>query len=384
MKYSIYCIAFATILACSGPKTGEEGNLHTLEVTMDTVIIDPGQEILFLNWELGLSTLSEDKKYLYNFNNQEFAIEQINLNTLKFEKKYPFEKEGPNGIGEYLMDFSLINNEQLFFRTYNGEGIFDWQGNKLESYDLANMGKEQELLEDTDRAYKILSLSSESEKFASLITNYQSKKNTLAIIDRKLKTFKKHAIPAVEKAGNFEVFLNDGKTAFGLSSYRFLINEGNKIILGTSVSNELYVLNQESDSLQLVSYQSELTPTQKTGTYPTEVSDMIEFKVYRDKIQEDINFMAPVWDEKKQVYYRISFHTEYDENAEIPEGAMFPPPSGADAYLTVLDKDFNLITEGNFPQLDRIPGFQFTKDGKLWLFENIEDEMEFVRLDINW
>ena len=375
MKSSFYCIIFAVIFACNGSNKETDSDLQGLQITMDTVIVDPGQEILFLTWQLGLSTLSEDKKYLYNFNNQDFAIEQINLNSLKFEKKYPFEKEGPNGVGEYLMGLSLIGNDQIFFRTFKGEGIFDWQGNKLESFDLAGLGKEQELLEETDRAYKILSLSPEADKFAALITNYQEKTSSLAIIDRELKTFKMLAIPAVDKAKNFEVFLNDGKTAFGLSSYRFFKNEGDNIILGTGVSNELYVLNQKRDALELLSYQSELSPNQKTGTYPAEVSDLAEFRNYRKKIMGDINFMDPVWDEKKQVYYRISFHMKFDENAEIPEGALYSQPSGVEAYLTVLDKDFNLITEGNFPQLSRMPGLNFAKDGKLWLFENIEDEM---------
>ena len=384
MKSSYYCLFFAFIFACNGSNEKTNHDLQGFEITSDTVIVDPGQEILFLTWKLGLSTLSQDKKYLYNFNNQDFAIEQINLNTLKFEKKYPFEKEGPNGVGEYLMGFSLIDNDQIFFSTFTGKGIFDWQGNKLESFNLANMGEEKGLMEETDRAYKILSFSSEGKKFASLITNYRSKTNALAIIDRENQTFEKHAIPAVDRASDFEIFLNDGKSAIGFGAYRFLVQEGGNIILGTNVSNELYVVNQKSNSLQLLSYNSDLTPNQKSGTYPAETSDMDEFKSYRQKIQEDINFREPYWDEKKQVYYRISYHTKFDENPAISEGGMFPSPSSVEAYLSILDKDLNLIKEGEFPQLNRVPEFHFAKDGKLWLFENIEDEMGFVRFDISW
>ncbi|WP_240477961.1 hypothetical protein [Cyclobacterium amurskyense] len=49
-----------------------------------------------------------------------------------------------------------------------------------------------------------------------------------------------------------------------------------------------------------------------------------------------------------------------------------------------MDKELNLIAEGTVPEMDRYPRFHFAKDGKLWLFENIEDEMGFVRFDINW
>jgi hypothetical protein len=224
-------------------------------------------------------------------------------------------------------------------------------------------------LEDTDRPNRILSLSEEGNKFATLLTNFKSKTNSLAIIDANLKTFKKHAIPAVEKASDFEIFLNDDKTYVGMSSYRFLINEGDKIIIGTNVSNEMYMYDQESDSLQLLSYQGPLIPNQKSGTYPAEVSDKAEFLKYRKEILEDINFMAPVWDEKKQVYYRLSFHMKYDESAEIPKEGFFPQASGTEAFISILDKDFNLITEGNFPELNPNPGLHFVKDGKLWIFE---------------
>jgi len=384
MKYSIYSIFIALILACNSQKKGADGDLPTLEISMDTVMIDPGQEILFLNWGLDISALSEDKKYLYNVNPQEYFIEQINLNSLKFEKKYFFEKEGPNGVGNYVRDFSLISEDKLFISTYPKENILDWQGRKLESFDIAEMGKQHKQMEDADRPFKTISLAPEGSQFASLITNFKEKTSSFALIDRDNQTFKKLAVPVIEKAKNFELFLNDGETAVGLGSYHFLKKEGGKVILGTGVSNELYVLDGASDSLQLKAYHSQITPNEKSGTYPAEIGDRTQFKSYYQKIQEDINFMGPVWDEKKQVYYRISFHMKFDENAEVPEGGLFPPSSGVDAFLSVLDEDFNLIAEGPFPELDHQPGFHFGKDGKLWVFENIEDEMGFVRLDVSW
>jgi len=46
----------------------------------------------------------------------------------------------------------------------------------------------------------------------------------------------------------------------------------------------------------------------------------------------------------------------------------------------ILDKELNLFNEFSIPQLTNIPYFSFAKDGKIWIFENIEDEMGFVRL----
>jgi len=33
--------------------------------------------------------------------------------------------------------------------------------------------------------------------------------------------------------------------------------------------------------------------------------------------------------------------------------------------------------------LDKRPNFHFVKDGKIWIFENIDDELAFVRLSID-
>jgi len=384
MKYSIYSIFFALTLACSSPKTGADGELPNLEITMDTVVIDPGEELLFLNGSLRLSTLSEDKKYLFNVNPKEYTIEQINLNSLAFEKKYAFEKEGPNAVGHSLHAFSLINEDKLFISTFYGDGIFDWQGEKLESFDIKEIGMSLGKLEEGDRPFKTVSISSDCSKFGSLIRNFESKNNSFAIIEPGNKTLKKHSIPGIEKAKNFQVMLVEEGGRAIVGPERYLNNEEGKAIMGTEASSELYVLDNGADSLRHITFNSQLIPNEKSGTYPSEVSDKNQFIMHSRKIQEDISYKAPVWDEKKQVYYRFSYQYIFDENAILKENQYFPQPTGAMVYLSVLDKDFNLIAEGAVPELDRNPSFHFGKEGKLWLFENIEDEMGFVRLDINW
>ncbi|GAB3010045.1 hypothetical protein GCM10027284_30680 [Cyclobacterium sediminis] len=384
MKYSAYCFAFCLILACSGPKTGEDGASPSLNITMDTVLINPGQEILYLNSRLRLSALSDDKKYLYNVNPQEYLIEQIDLNKLAFKKIHRFEKEGPNGIGQYFFRFSLIDEDRLFFSTYEHEGIFNWEGKKLKTFNITELGKGQGQLVDEDRPFKTISRTPGGNQFVSLISNFQEKSNSLALIDLDQSTFIKLAIPAIEKAQKFQIILREGQGSAATGLDRYLLKEGDKILVGTEASSELYVMEMESDSLKHITFKSQLTPNEKTGEYPSEVSDRTQFRNYLIKIKEEINFMAPVWDEEKQVYYRFSYQMTYDESKVTDENQFFPQPSGAIVYLSVLDKELNLITEGKVPELSKSPPFHFAKDGKLWLFENIEDEMGFVRLDIKW
>ncbi|SHM42313.1 protein of unknown function [Cyclobacterium lianum] len=381
MRHCFYRSIFVFIIACSSP---DEVGLTPLEIATDTVMVDPGEEILFLNFGLWASDLSDDKKYLYNVNSQEYAIEKINLNTLTFEKRYPFEREGPNGVGNFLRTFALINNDSLFISFHQNEHLFNWQGEKLKSFDIIEMGKEQGQLAEGDKTYKTISLSQDGSQYASLIVNSENKNASFALIDHIAKTFHKIALPGMEKTKDYELTLKEGQGILTMGLGRYLSKEGGNVIVGTEVSNELYVLDNTSGELNHIAYNNQLTPNEKSGNYPTEFGDRVQYSNFHRKIMEDISFMNPVWDEKKQVYYRFSYQMKYDDNAKPKDGQLYTPTTGADVYLSVLDKDFKLIAESHLQSMDERPPFHFAKDGKLWFFENLEDEMGFVRMDITW
>ena len=93
--------------------------------------------------------------------------------------------------------------------------------------------------------------------------------------------------------------------------------------------------------------------------------------------------MPPRWDEVNEVYYRFSFISVFDDSVEQPENSPIPRASGAKVYLTVYDSDLNMLAESAIPQMKSRPPYHFVKDGKIWIFENIEDEMGFVRIAIS-
>lgn len=83
--------------------------------------------------------------------------------------------------------------------------------------------------------------------------------------------------------------------------------------------------------------------------------------------------MPPIWDRKNQVFYRFSYQ-EFAFESKIKENVK------SKVYLTVLDKDLNQLGETLVPQLIKKPAKHFAKDGKIWIYENVEDELGFVRL----
>ncbi|MFO7825285.1 MAG: DUF4221 family protein [Cyclobacterium sp.] len=383
MKNSLILGLFLALASCQS-SGNESGSGQEFDVQLDTVMIHPGEEILFLNWGLGQAKLSPDKKYLYNFNYQEYTIEKIDLDELKFVHKITLDKEGPNGLGANFRNLEIIGDDRFLFCSYGQDNIVNDQGKKMEQFDLGKLGEGSGEMEEGDYIQVPLSISSEGHRFAGMVTNWEKKTAKLVVIDREENQVTTFPAPEIEKAAKFEIMLNDGEMRMGLGTYRFGKVENGKLIFGTGVGHELYVLDPEAEEFRLVSYASELLPPEKSGDYPAEVSSQNEMRVIHEKIQSDINFAAPVWDEKKQVYYRLAFQMEFDDSKPIPEGRFMRETSGATVFLTVLDKDFNLLSEGRLISMNKYPPFYFAKDGKLWLFENLEDEMGFVRMDISW
>jgi hypothetical protein len=75
----------------------------------------------------------------------------------------------------------------------------------------------------------------------------------------------------------------------------------------------------------------------------------------------------------------------------VPSESKVEENIKSNIYLTALDKDLNLLGEILVPQLTKKPAKPFSekfprhfaKDGKIWIYENINDEMGFVVLTMS-
>jgi hypothetical protein len=178
----------------------------------------------------------------------------------------------------------------------------------------------------------------------------------------------------------FEIEITDGGR---FTMQKYIVHAGGKLIVGVDGTNELYVMDKETGIAQHYEYASELTAAEKKGNYPPKVGSLDEFSGIYRRILEEVSFAAPVWDEENEVFYRFSYIMQFDDNAEKPEGSPFYQPSGSKVFLTIYDKELNMIAESAIPQLTKEPPYHFAKDGKLWVFENIEDEMGFIQFSFD-
>ncbi len=94
---------------------------------------------------------------------------------------------------------------------------------------------------------------------------------------------------------------------------------------------------------------------------------------------EEISYGRMVWDEEGRQFFRFSASEQFGE--EKNEYGQYIAV-GADVYLSIFDENLELVAESLVPQLNAPPEKHFVKDGKIWIFENIDDELAFVRLEI--
>ncbi|WP_209331970.1 DUF4221 family protein [Lunatimonas salinarum] len=382
IKYSYIILLFAILLACGSENRLESiGGSSSLDYSLDTVMIDPGDEILFVSGRLSQSDLSPDRKYLYNFNQHDHTFEQIDLDELKLVRKYPFEKEGPNGIGEFFRSFFLLDNDHLMVLSFPNPGIFDLSGKKLHELDFKNFGTGDDGIQDGEFFSISTTHPNKENQYLGFVRNFEKKSTELMRVDLNEGVAKRISVPQYDNLKKFELLFSDGKSFMVSGPQSYLIQAREKILLGSNFANEIYQYLPESDSLVVKSYQSKLTDNEKTEPNSIEFETQEAFWEAVQQVKEQISFSPPVWDDLHRVYYRFS-HKEVFEAAPS-EAFQFPTATKAEVFLTVFDENLEMLAESKIAGITMPPQKHFVKDGKIWMFVNVEDEIGFVRLAID-
>jgi len=347
---------------------------------MDTVVVDSGDKIINLNYNLWNSTLSEENKFLFLWNNGKTTLDKINLEALRLENKIQFESEGPNGVGNYVGWMSLLNENQVLLSGFGTLMLFDMEGKKTRDYPISEIANLEEgdnfdmnpiLLENGDDIYGYLG--------NGIISNW-----TFVKADFKEKQVTRIELPGISELPHYRILLEGDNINSSASPERILKKVGNRIIISSSAYSTLYVLDLNNDSIYQVNYTPKLTPKEKKGGYPEKVESVDRFKEVMAEIDTEINFQAPVWDEQNRKFYRFSFETL---PTDIYNGPLFISAHQrpiSKVYLSIFDENFNLLGETLLDGLKQVPNTVFVRDGKIWSYVNVNDELGFVRMTIEY
>jgi hypothetical protein len=89
-----------------------------------------------------------------------------------------------------------------------------------------------------------------------------------------------------------------------------------------------------------------------------------------------VAFKELIWDDQRKQFFRFAHKPIPDVERKWYERA--------EVYLFVYDADLVLLGEKYLPELSKVPEFPFFKDGRLWSYVNVEDELGFAVMDFKF
>ena len=376
MKKILPFLSLILCAACGEKGSSEDANsdniLENLTFTVDTVVVDPAEEIIDLSNHLRLADISKDRKKLFLFTESDNKLSVINLDHLNLEKKIPYEKEGPNGVGSFLWNLDLISDDRFYLMTFNTAAIFDFKGIKHETINL----EEEDIQGIKDKTLQNNRLKvTEDLKWYYTVPGSDfdqgDQSAELAIINRENNEGKLFPLPALDKTQEYKVILTDGPMMQVYVEEYFLSEFFGKFFVTSSATSDIYTIDPKNDSLVLHSFDLKHTPKEKTE--PPKRTEFTEREAWREeinKIHTQITFGGLLWDESRKNFFRFA-------NILIPSLSE-DIPSKRQVFLLAFDETLTLIGETEIEDLYESPEFPFFKNGKLYSFVNVEDELGFA------
>ncbi len=383
MRKLLPLLAFALFAACTEKPKSEEVSiveepkniLENMTYTIDTVVVDAKGEIINLSYGMRFFDLSADKNSLLLFDRQQTIFQEIDLDQLVLKATYPFELEGPNGLGKSSY-FQHLPDGTLLIPTLSKSGIYNLQGKLLSRINLKPEVIEGfETVDPFTLMYEIL-IDPKSGLLYSLPGDNLLGVRDLAIIDPNTNKGKIIKLPEMEKAGNFRVFWNteNGK-AIETEDYSLTLID-DILLITCTVGSGIYLFDTKSENLEYFDFPHKIIPTEKYGLIRNEVFEEDVFWGEYRKVASQVSYKELMWDNQTSTLYRLASKTLVGERED--------DPVAYEVYLLAYDKEFNLLGETLLKDYNQLPQSYFFKDGKLWSYVNVEDELGFAVFTFNF
>lgn len=378
MKYVPIILISWVLFSCAKPNESAKPGLAGLDLSIDTVFINPGVDFIHLRDNLWYSDISNDGRYLFNFNRNETVLEKIDLDNLRLDKRILFEKEGPNGIGTMLSNISVVTDEHILMWFYGLSSIFDQDGKLVRDLQFERIAEADVKLSE---AYPIMLFEIDENLFFGFYLNWKDMSYFLMEVDADKKASRKIELPQLERLKDYSSKVMYGDIQMGsIGTAAFATCFDHRIIISNNAYNDISIYDTNTDSLYSMSLEGPLVGKSRSFVPPVQVeADSEQEKEVSKRIKEDISYGQILWDSQSQKFLRLSSKEKFGEEKD-PNGAF--KATGAEVFLSIFDGNFNLVSEVIVPELKMQPKKYFVKDGQIWIFENMGDELAFLRLSI--
>jgi hypothetical protein len=376
---SLICLVLA-LFSCSAKEENADTNiLENLSYTVDTVMVDPKGEVIDLTFGIHRSSVSTDARRLYHFDMRKTAINEIDLDRLELVDTYTFSKEGPNAVGFNPPSLKSLSDDRFLITSpMTNIGIYSKDGRKEKSLKF-NFKEIEGLGVDEEGLITNGAVLSDDEKtlYALTIPEPTLSEVKLMVIDIESKTGKSILLPEMLQALKYTLLLRMPRQITRIPETISIQNFGERIFVHSSVTSSIYSYDPGRDSLQLIEFPHHLVPKKKTGEFKNNIfSDKKEFDDAVAKQIYQVGFREMIWDEQRRQFFRFAHEPILGEEVMWPKRAK--------VFLFVYDKDLNLLGEKYLTELEKLPEFAFFKDGKLWSYVNVDDELGFAVMDFKF
>ncbi|MFD2035070.1 DUF4221 family protein [Belliella marina] len=375
---NLLIIILMFLASCGGREVETSGNSYDdIKISMDTVVVDSKDEILMAATGYSTFPTNSDQSKLYFWHGRSANLEIIDLDKLELEEKRAFEKEGPNGVGQNAYQAFMVGDSLIALSDWNQVTIVDLEGNVQERLKL-NEDWIKEGLEEMG-SLSVLGFSDDGNLMYCGITNFTRLNSNIVKVDLKNKTTQLLELPEYDKRENFRIThkseINGGTSMSMVSPSLQLEKNYDKVIFWSDAFNNIYIYDSKTDSLKFEMITSNLTANEKMGTYKNDVSSQESMTAEVEKFFLEVSFSKLLWDDKNSVYYRFSSYN-------LPKIA--DENSKSKVFFSIINENFEVMGEKEVSDVfKRVPAAQFVKDGLIYSFLNVDDELGYVRIKIN-
>ncbi|PSL04478.1 DUF4221 family protein [Cecembia rubra] len=374
-KYTIVFFSIVFILLSCESKNGSADKYSGL-VSIDTVLIEPGGQLVMAADNMFLSGFSNDLSKLYHYDTKNGEIEVIDLDLLKLEKKLKVAQEGPDGVGTVSW-FDYWNDSLFVFYNFAQLGFLNHDMKKVRSIDLRNSSLIKMVLGEGFGFRNSFSLLNSANKVLVPVESFDNDFLHLAFIDFESEGVKIIKNSRLEKVNDYKVRHIQGNSYRSIIQPIGILSWDNKVYIFNKANNDIFQFLPESKELLSVNVGLGQIPSGKSKYYRLETESIEEFESQFFAMQEEIGFQKLVIDRESGNFYRI---------AERKVVAAFEDaPAKWDVFLLKYDPEFKLLAEVKILDRQPLEGYKsdyFVKDGMVWLRININDELAFIRIKV--
>jgi hypothetical protein len=371
MKKLLFLPLIALMISC-GEKSSDSASSSNLELTyeIDTVMVDAGDHLVYLQQGLRAAGLTPSKDQLYNFNTNSFEIEVFDLNEMKMVDLIPLEKEGPTGIGNDTYIPNLQIDHQLNTYIYHFDEIVkisqDLKKVDFFRFEAATLSGDKLKADFTINQSGLLS--EDGAYYFSFYgpQDFVKAREGISIVKLDDMSLKMVAIPELEDIAKFSISyeMENGAGTMATQEYLFLVQRGTHIYFSSSSYNFVYQIEISTGKAKKLEFHSNITRDSKTLTFETKANSKEEFNELHKQKMKQVSFGNILFDDSRNLFWRFSSD---------------PDQLGKDKVLTLFNLELQQVMETSIREFD-FEGFSFIKEGIFHRFINIDDEMAFVRI----